>query len=201
MKIKSKSINMIHPIIYCQKMKKISYLSLVLVILLLVSSLASASYFTRETDFMYESGIKITENNQVIGYHIFYDIPIGIAVLSSNNHISNCIFISCSDEGILLFGSNNTVRNCVFYQCCDGVELQESSNNLFINCAFFMNSHAGVDGIIRGNNNNSFVDCVFCGNSVFGCYFYYSENNEFVNCTFLDNGIDELCTNNRFSWL
>lgn len=163
--------------------------------ILLTCSLALASYITKETDFKYEAGIKVTEDNQIIENRVFYDIPIGIAVWSSNNLIANCTFINCDDEGIVFFegtslgSDNNTIINCVFYRCCDGIELQRSSNNRIINCRFLSNSHAGIDGILDNNNDNLFSSCVFY-DSPFGCYFSRSEGNKFVNCTFLDNKID-----------
>ncbi len=156
---------------------------------LLICSLSLASYITKETDFKYEVGINIKIDNQIMENKVFYDIPIGIAVWSSNNRISNCTFIQCSDEGILLIGSNNIIENCVFYECLDGVELQESSNNVFINCRFLSNSHAGIDAIKNNNSNNLFSFCFFYDN-YYSCYFKESENNEFVNCTFLDNAMD-----------
>lgn len=152
-------------------------------------SLSLASYVTKETDFKYETGIKITEDGQIIENKVFYDIPIGIAVWSSDNNIINCTFINCSDEGILLIGSNNTIENCVFYKCVDGIELQKSSDNTFINCRFISNTHAGIDAIYCNNDNNLFSFCLFYDNH-YGCYFKESENNEFMNCTFLDNEID-----------
>lgn len=156
-------------------------------ILLLICSLSLASHIiTRETDYIYEAGLKITKDNQVIENKIFYEIPIGIAVWSSGNLIANCTFINCSDEGILLIGSNNIIENCVFYNCCDGIELQRSSNNTFINCRFLSNSHAGIDAINDNNNNNVFYSCLFYDNP-YGCFFKESKNNEFIDCVFIEN--------------
>lgn len=175
-------------------MKKILKV-LILSMILLTCSLSLASYITKETDFKYETGIKVTKDNQIIENQVFYEIPVGIAVWSSNNRIANCTFINCDDEGIVFFGGtplgsdNNTIINCVFYNCCDGVELQKSSNNIFINCRFLSCSHAGIDGIMTSNDNNSFISCVFYDNPM-GCYFSDSKDNEFINCTFLDNKID-----------
>jgi len=162
---------------------------IIISMILLICSLSLASYITKETDFIYETGIKITKDNQIIENQVFYDIPIGIAVWSSNNLIANCTFINCSDEGILLIGNNNIVENCVFYKCCDGIELQKSSDNIFINCRFLSNTHAGIDAIEDNNNNNRFHYCFFYDN-YYGCFFKESEDNEFVNCTFLDNKVD-----------
>jgi len=155
-------------------------------ILLLICSLALAPYITKETDYIYEAGIKVTEDNQIIENKIFYEIPIGIAVWSSNNRIANCTFIFCYDEGILLIGDNNTIENCVFYYCCDGIELQRSSNNTFINDRFLNNTHAGIDAIKNNNNDNKFYNCLFYG-SPFGCFFKESRDNEFIECTFIEN--------------
>jgi len=159
---------------------------LMLSLLLLICSLSLASYVTRESDFIYESGIDINEDNQIIENMVFYDIPIGIAVWSSNNLIANCTFIGCSDEGILLIGSNNVIDNCVFYGCVDGIELQKSSDNTIINCRFLNNTHAGIDAIRENNNNNNFISCLFYGNP-YGCFFKESENNRFIDCNFMYN--------------
>lgn len=172
-------------------MKKIWMIGVVVILFissLSILSLASQT-ITKKTDFKYEAGLKITKDNQVIENQVFYDVPIGIAVWSSNNHIINCTFINCNDEGILLIGSNNTIESCVFYKCVDGIELQRSSNNTFINCRFTGNSHAGVDGILDSNNNNSFYNCVFYDNP-YGCYFSKSIGTEFDDCLFLNNVID-----------
>ncbi|GAJ00972.1 unnamed protein product, partial [marine sediment metagenome] len=65
---------------------------------------SSDRVITKKTNFKYEYGMKIVEDNQIIENYIFIDIPIGIAVWSSNNYIVNCTFINCPDEGIVLFG-------------------------------------------------------------------------------------------------
>lgn len=138
---------------------------------------------------LYATGIKIVASHVTIENCNVFDTPVGIAVWSSNNMISNCTFWNCEDEAILLLGGNNRIENCVFYNCCDGVELQHSSNNTFINCRFLNNYHAGIDGIHHDNNNNSFFSCVFT-NNIYGVYFQHSKNNEFVNCTFMNNDVD-----------
>lgn len=144
---------------------------------------------------LYTTGIKIVADFVTVENCNVFDTPVGIAIWSSNNIIINCTFWGCEDDGIVLLGdtpwgcNNNTFINCVFYNCCDGVELQRSSDNIFINCRFLSNSHAGIDGIRRGNNNNSFISCVFVDN-MYAVYFNESEGNEFLNCTFLDNKID-----------
>jgi len=151
--------------------------------------IALSPYITKETDFKYEAGIEVSKDNQIIENKVFYDIPIGIIVWSSNNLIANCTFINCSDEGILLIGNNNAIENCVFYNCCDGIELQKSSDNIFINCRFLSNSHSGIDAIKNSNNNNVFYSCLFY-DSPYGCFFKESENNEFIDCVFIDNDKD-----------
>jgi len=168
--------------------KKVWIIMLITVGFIALLSLAS-SHITKNTDFIYETGIRITEDFQVIENEIFHDIPIGIAIWSSGNYIANCTFINCVDEGIVIFGSNNIIENCVFYKCVDGIELQKSSNNKFINCRFISSSHAGVDAIMDGNNNNLFEYCIFYDNP-YGCYFSSYAYNEFENCTFLNNKID-----------
>ena len=162
---------------------------IIILAILLASSLSLASYITKETNFKYEAGIELREDNQVIENKVFYEIPIGIFVWSSNNRISNCTFINCSDEGIILIGSNNTIENCVFYKCADGVELQKSSNNTFINDRFLSNTHAGIDAIKNNNNDNTFYLCLFYEN-YYGCFFKESKDNEFIDCTFLDNIVE-----------
>lgn len=159
----------------------------VVIVAILVAVVGSV--FTSQTDYKYEMGMKLVSRGEKVENQVFIDIPIGIAVWSSNNYIANCTFINCSDEGILLIGSNHIIENCVFYQCCDGIELQKSSNNSFINCVFLDNSHAGIDGIHHSNNDNSFYNCTFYGNSM-GVYFKQSENNSFVDCCFLKNKRD-----------
>ena len=149
----------------------------------------SKNVITRQTDFKYEIGIKITSDRERIENQVFIDIPIGIVVWSSNNYIANCTFMFCPDEGILLIGNNNTIENCMFYYCEDGIELQESSNNSFINNVYLNNSHAGIDAIHHSNNNNSFFNCMFYGNTM-GVYFKQSENNSFTDCCFLKNKRD-----------
>jgi parallel beta-helix repeat protein len=147
---------------------------------------------TKKTDYMYECGIRITKENQIIKDKIFYDIPIGIMIWCSNTLIENCDFINCSDEGIVIFTTNNnTIKNCTFYSCCDGVELQQSSNNIFIDCNFLDCYHAGIDGIKKSNDNNQFINCTFTDNNM-GVYFSQSENNMFVDCLFINNKVDRL---------
>ena len=170
-------------------MKKILKIAIISIMLIMCTLSLASHIITRETDYIYEAGIEVTEDNQIIENKVFYDIPIGIAVWSSGNIIANCTFINCSDEGILLIGSNNIIENCVFYKCVDGIELQRSSNNTFINDRFLSNTHAGIDAITDSNNNNAFYSCLFYDNP-YGCFFKESKNNEFIDCAFMDNKID-----------
>lgn len=166
---------------------KVLLLLVSIVTVAVISSLVFANILIiKKTDFKYEYGIRIDVDGQIIENYVFVDIPIGIAIWSSNNTVANCTFINCSDEGIILLGSNNIIANCVFYLCCDGVELQKSSNNSFINCKFLSNTHAGIDAIHHSNSDNQFSFCIFYDNP-YACYFSKSENNHFENCTFLEN--------------
>jgi len=162
---------------------------LLLICIICLSSSLSLTVYSAQTTHKYETGIRITEDNQIINNQIFRNIPIGIAIWSSNNTISDCTFWECSDEGILLLGSNNNIIDCTFTNCLDGIELQKSSNNVFTNCKFTNCNHAGIDGIINNNNNNLFYSCTFT-NNCYGCFFKESENNIFENCIFTNNKED-----------
>lgn len=155
------------------------------------SFVLASSTVTKQTSNKYEFGIKITEDYQTVENKIFHDIPIGLAVWSNHNRISNCSFIGCDDEGIVFFGNNNLVVNCVFYGCADGVELQNSFSNHFVDCRFFNCSHAGIDGIYENNNYNVMDNCLFVDNFM-GAYFKDSYGNKYVDCQFLDNEFDEV---------
>ena len=178
--------------------KRIKIISITGIVFLIIFSLLALNFglannieniITKKTGYQYEVGIKIVKNWQIVENKFFIDIPIGIAVFTSNNLIINCTFINCADEGIVIFGNNNIIKNCVFYKCLDGVELQSSSNNKFINCQFLSCSHAGIDGILENNNNNIFSFCIFYNNLI-GCYFSNSVDNKFNNCSFIDNEIN-----------
>ncbi|EMR75194.1 Right handed beta helix region [Thermoplasmatales archaeon SCGC AB-540-F20] len=97
---------------------------------------------------LYTTGVKIIASQTAIEDCTVFDTPVGIAVWSSKNTISNCIFYGCEDEGIAFLGSatsncnDNLVTNCVFYDNCDGIELQYSSNNVISYCEFYDNTHA-----------------------------------------------------------
>jgi len=156
--------------------------------ILMLPTNSTNEIITSQSDYTYETGIKIAEDGQVVKNKTFIDIPIGIAVWGSMATIENCTFINCSDEGIVFFKSshNNTVRNCVFYQCVDGIEMQSSSDNSFYNCDFIENSHAAIDAIHGANNDNSFWNCSFLDNYM-GIYSYDSYGNIYINCRFKGN--------------
>ena len=143
----------------------------------------------------YASGIKISADKTTITDCNIFDTPVGIAVWSSNNKISNCKFWGCSDEGIAFLGSssnqcnNNIVTDCEFYDNCDGIELQYSSNNVISNCKFYDNTHAGIDAIGSSNNNNVISGCNLSNNKAFGIFFSRSTDNTISKCTFSENKI------------
>jgi parallel beta-helix repeat protein len=144
---------------------------------------------------LYTTGVKISASNTTIQDCRFYDTPIGIAVWSSNNTISGCIFRGCDDEGIVLLGtstttcSNNTITSCNFYENCDGIELQYATNNLISSCTFIQNTHAGIDAIESNNDNNIISDCDFTDNQAFGLYLARSSNNLITLCSFSDDTV------------
>ena len=137
---------------------------------------------------LYSTGIKITANKVTITSCDIYNTPVGIAVWSSENKITDCRFYNCSDEGIALLGSeinlanNNIIKNCEFFNNCDGIELQYSSNNEISSCIFKNNTHAGIDAIETSNNDNLISDCTFENNNAFGIFFSNSKNNIISKC-------------------
>lgn len=144
---------------------------------------------------LYTTGIKISANRTTITSCDIFDTPVGIAIWSSENEISDCRFYGCSDEGIALLGSeinsvnNNIIKNCEFFNNCDGIELQYSSNNQISSCRFNNNSHAGIDAIVKSNNNNIIFDCNFKDNNAFGIFFSRSKNNIISKCILSGNKI------------
>jgi parallel beta-helix repeat protein len=155
---------------------------------------------------LYTTGIKIVVPNTTIEDCIVFDTPVGIAVWSSKNIISNCTFYDCNDEGIAFLGSstsdcnNNMVTNCEFYDNCDGIELQYSSNNIISYCKFYDNIHAGIDAI-GSSNNNVISNCNLYDNDAFGIYLSRSSENQITQCMIsnsqimmsssIDNTIDD----------
>ena len=144
---------------------------------------------------LYTTGVKIIASHTTIEDCIVFDTPVGIAVWSSKNTISNCIFYGCEDEGIAFLGSstsdcnNNLVTNCIFYDNCDGIELQYSSNNVISYCEFYDNTHAGIDAIGSSNNNNIISHCDLYDNDVFGIYLSRSSGNQITQCMISNNQI------------
>jgi len=148
---------------------------------------------TNEASGFYTSGIQIASSKvEIINCNI-YDVPVGIAIWSSNNIINNCHFWGCSDEGIALVGSifsecfRNEISNCKFFDNCDGIELQYSSYNLIKNCEIYENTHIGIDAIISSNNFNRILNCKIYDNKVYGIFFVSSLNNQIIDCIINEN--------------
>jgi len=142
---------------------------------------------------LYSCGIRVSAVNTEIRNCRFFDNPVGIAVLTSDNIIADCKFYRCTDEGIVLVGSgslecnNNRIENCVFYDNCDGIELQYSSNNVITNCEFYDNTHTGIDAIASSNDNNIISNCNIHDNEVHGIYLSSSSGNQIIDCSFSEN--------------
>jgi len=142
---------------------------------------------------LYTTGIKISASQTTIDDCNIFDTPVGIAIWSSYNTISNCRFWGCADEGIAFLGSylsecnNNVVKNCIFYENCDGIELQYSSNNQISNCEFYNNTHAGIDAIGSSNNDNIISNCEIYDNKVFGIYLSRSSGNQITQSLLSNN--------------
>ena len=137
---------------------------------------------TNQGSGLYTTGIKVVGTRTIIKDCIINNTPVGIAVWSSSNKISNCSFFNCEDEGIAFLGSTysdcneNIVTDCEFTNNCDGIELQYSSNNEIIRCDFNKNTHAGIDAIGSENDGNIISNCIFSNNKVFGIYFTRSSD-------------------------
>ncbi len=144
---------------------------------------------------LYTTGVKVTASQTTIGNCNIFDTPIGIAVWSSGNIISNCTFWGCEDEGIAFLGSStseckyNLVTYSEFYENCDGIELQYSSNNVISYCIFYDNTHAGIDVIGSSNNNNVISNCELYDNEAFGIYLSKSAENQITQCVISNNQI------------
>ncbi len=142
---------------------------------------------------IYTSAIRVTSSKNTISECNIYNVPIGIAIWTSENTIKKCTFCNCQDEGIAFLGSKHTnceknyVENCKFYENCDGIELQYSSNNRIEKCEFFRNTHSGIDAIKSSNNNNTFINCKIYDNLVNGIYLSGSNNNKIIDCEVRDN--------------
>ncbi len=144
---------------------------------------------------LYTTGVKITASQTTIGNCNIFDTPIGIAVWSSGNTISNCTFWGCEDEGIAFLGrptsecKYNLVTNSEFYDNCDGIELQYSSNNVISYSKFYNNTHAGIDVIGSSNNNNVISNCDLYDNEAFGIYLSKSSENQITHCMISNNQV------------
>ena len=142
---------------------------------------------------LYTSGIKITASNTKIIDCYIYDTPVGIAIFTSNNVISNCEFYGCTDEAIALLGTSyseckyNKIINCKFYKNCDGLELQYSSENIITNCEIFNNTHAGINAITSSNDRNIISNCNIYNNNVHGLYISSSSYNKIIDCDIYNN--------------
>jgi len=142
---------------------------------------------------LYTTGIQIAASKTEIRDCNIYDVPVGIAVWTSNNTIENCNFTGCNDEGIALIGTkysncdNNKITYCTFYDNCDGIELQYSSENNIEYCEFYENTHTGIDAIASSNNGNTIFNCKIYNNSVHGIYLSRSSDNQISNCQISDN--------------
>jgi parallel beta-helix repeat protein len=144
---------------------------------------------------LYTMGIKISASQTEIEDCNIFNTPVGIAIWSSENIISNCEFWGCQDEGIAFLGSSisecngNIITGCKFYDNCDGIELQYSSNNVISHCEFYDNSHAGIDAIGSSNNNNIISHCDLYDNDAFGIYLSRSSENQITQCKISNNQI------------
>lgn len=142
---------------------------------------------------LYSTGIRIVASECNINDCLFYGNPIGIAIWTSGNQITNCTFERCGDEGIALLGSesspsnNNSIINCVFSHNCDGIELQHSSKNIIKDCVFYQNTHTGIAAIALGNNENIIENCHIYDNQVHGIYLSSSSNNQIIKCNVTGN--------------
>lgn len=145
---------------------------------------------TNHATGLYTTAVKISAEHTTLQNCTIQDTPIGVAIWSNNNTITDCRFIGCDDEGIVLLGSpttpcsNNTIASCVFSRNCDGIELQYASYTTITGCRFEHHTHAGIDAIHADNNHNTINDCVFTDNGAFGIYLHRSHYNVITDCWF-----------------
>ncbi|MFH1100637.1 MAG: right-handed parallel beta-helix repeat-containing protein [Methanobacteriota archaeon] len=143
---------------------------------------------------LYTTAIKITSPRTTIENCQIQDTPVGIAIWSSDNMITNCILTRCSDEGILLIGTseseciNNRIDSCTFTKNVDGIEATKTKYTTISNCVFTENTHDGISFIGNANTNteNTITQCTITDNSVHGIYLSGSENH-ITSCTFSNN--------------
>jgi parallel beta-helix repeat protein len=144
---------------------------------------------------LYTMGIQVAASNIEIRDCNVYDVPVGIAIWTSNNVVEDCSFWGCNDEGIALIGTpysdcnGNRIINCVFQDNCDGIELQYSSKNIIRNCEFYENTHTGIDAISSSNDENIISNCKIYNNSVHGIYLSRSSDNQILDCQ-VSNNVD-----------
>jgi parallel beta-helix repeat protein len=144
---------------------------------------------------LYTTGIKVCADHTIIRNCTFSHTPIGIALWTSTNTISNCEFNGCDDEGIALLGteitpcSNNIISSCTFHNNCDGIELQYATHNSISSCMFAHNTHAGLDLIVSNNTDNTISHCMFQGNEGFGLYLAKSSQNRIIECSFSNDTV------------
>jgi parallel beta-helix repeat protein len=150
---------------------------------------------------LYSAGIRISAANTEVHNCNFYDNPLGIAIWTSGNIITNCTFWNCEDEGIALLGSsrslcnNNTITNSIFHHNCDGIELQHSSDNIIKDCKFYENTHTGIDAIASRNDRNIIENCDIYNNEVHGIYLSSSVDNQIIDCSVVDNRDGDIVMN------
>jgi nitrous oxidase accessory protein len=144
---------------------------------------------------LYTTGIRALANNTSIESCNIHHTPVGIALWSSYNTISNCSFLHCSDEGIVLLNTSfspcgyNTIMDCSFLYNCDAIELQQSSHNTITNCTMKYHTHSGIDAIKNNNNHNVITKCTISDNQVHGIYLSHSSYNIIASCS-LENNVD-----------
>jgi parallel beta-helix repeat protein len=139
---------------------------------------------------LYATAVKISASRTSIQNCYIHDTPVGVAIWSNDNDISNCRFQQCNDDAIVFLGTStnvclhNTIHSCSFIKNCDGIELQYASQNIISNCEFSDNTHAGIDAIASTNNDNTISHCTFSKNQGFGIYLAASMNNIMTDCDF-----------------
>jgi parallel beta-helix repeat protein len=144
---------------------------------------------------LYTTGVKISAPNFSLDNCTIHDCPVGIAIWSPKNTITNCDFYYCNDEAIVLLGTptdpcyGNRIRYCTFTGNCDGIELQYSAHNTVERCQFTNNTHAGIDAITQSNQANDITRCSFSGNKGFGLYLAGASETLISDCSFTDDAM------------
>jgi parallel beta-helix repeat protein len=146
-----------------------------------------------EASGLYSTGIRVLKGKAHIDNCIIKNTPVGIALWTSQNTISNSYFYHCDDEGIVLLNttyahcSYNKIIHCRFLYNCDAIEMQGSTHTMILNCTMKYNTHSGIDGIKQGNNHNFIYHCTIRDNRVHGIYLSQSSNNLVISCAFHNN--------------